>query len=343
MKHDLPAFLVNEKKEPKCSKFYCVAIAGAAVTVAGTAAAVGMQAKQASDQKKAMAAGSAADKHGSRPDLPDFKSHADLPGYDPVRGAWDLAYMQQPANITANSVTKAGINLRERVMPGLKGIMSLAGTNLTALGSGQVAEDEVNNVNQIIAERTGGSYDPSNPSVAGGGRAYSVANFSTGIGRTSQQNVDKFLSSAPNFAQLAGSFAYTPDKAVASAMDLLNSKYNYLLGKAKVQTDIDESVYNSGVNQARAAAGADPQVVGQRNDELAMQALNGQANQAAIKGATSSLQGLVGMFAKTGSTSTLPSYATVGQMGAAAPYAAGYSNISGPGPVTGYVPRAGLT
>jgi hypothetical protein len=315
MKHDLPAFLVNEKKEPKCARFYCVAIAAGVATVAGTAYSLYSSQKQQADAKKAAEAGTDAEKYGSRVELPDYESHVNMPGFDAAGGARDMLGMTPWVNATANRMNRGGIRQRELVMPGLQGIMQQAGINLTAMGRGQVNEDAVNNTNQIIAERTGGTYDPSNPSAAGGGRAYSVANFTTGIGRLSQENIDKSLAAGPAWANLASSFAYTPEKAAKSAMDLLGLKYNYALGQAKVQGDIDESYYNSQVNQARAAAGADPQIVGARNDALAMQALNGQANQSQIKAGTDSLQGLIGMFAKTGTSTPATS--------------AGYSNIQG--------------
>ena len=320
--------------EPAHARCYCVAIAGVAVTAAGAGATMYAQKKQADAQKKALAANDPAAAYGSKMELPDYKSNVQIPTFDASQGASDLLANQPAIAGIAKKYTKQGVNLRNLILPGSSDLLGLASTDLNALGHGQVSQGQVDSANQRIAERTGGTFDPSNPTGYAGANPYTVANFTTGIGKQSQDNVNQFLSTLPGYEQLSQSFAYTPEKAAASAMDMLNARYNYVLGAGKLQQGIDDSTYNSIVNQIKANSTGDPQVIGARNDALTAAALTGITGQGQIKEGIGALQGLVGTFGKTPTGVT--QYNTIGQATSAAPYAAGYTNVSG----MGVVPQA---
>ena len=325
---------------PKHARCYCAVIVGAGVTVAGAAAAA-IQAKKAADaQKKALSANDPAAAYGSKMSLPDFQSNVNLPAFDATSSQKDLLQNAPYAKALAAQYTKQGVNLRNFVLPNASGLLGQASTDLMALGKGQVSQDQLNNANQSIAERTGGTYDPSNPNAFAGANPFTISSFATGIGKTSQDNVNQFLSTLPGYEQLGQSFVYTPEKAAASAMDLLNAKYNYALGAGKLQNDVDTSTYNAIVNQIKANSTGDPQVIGARNDALLSSALTGIQGNAQNKETMGALQGLVGMFAKTGANS-VTQYGTAGQAYAATKPAAtaGYSNVSG----MGWVPKAAPT
>lgn len=285
--------------EPKHARCYCVVTAAGVATVVGgvaTAASAGYSAYQANKASK-MAEGSAKDLYGSKINPTDYENTVNLPAFEALKGSSDYLAMLPQLRQIAGIETKAGINKRNKVMPGSSDIMSQAAANLIALSRGQVAPDVVDSTNRIIAERTGGAFDPTAPDAYAGGSSQAVAEFSRAIGRTSQQNVMDFLSAAPAWEKLADEFAYTPQEVAGTAMDLLKTRLNYELGKAGVDLNIDANRYKAGLNFERTIAAPNPQAVGAQNDMLLRKSIEGISGGAgnyitAINGIVSGLQGI---------------------------------------------------
>lgn len=344
------SLLVNEtiRREPKCARYYCVATAATVATIVGGVAAAGSAAYgayQSSKMGEGIGKGGAGDLYGSRTKPTPYNNTVNMPSFDAVRGSSDYLAMLPALNKIASGVTKSGMDLREKVFPGSQKIMEGASGNLLALSRGQVAPDVVDSTNRIIAERTGGAYDPSAPDSYAGGQAQSVADFSRAIGRTSAENVDRFLSAAPVWEQLADKFAYTPDEALGGAMDILRTRYQYELGKAGIDLQVDQNKYLAAANINQALAAPNPQAVGAQNDALLRQSIQGISGGAgnyltAIQGISSGLSGVASGYSNLGSgLNSAGFYGTQAQAikaGGAGATAAYYGGAGGPKPVGGY-------
>lgn len=294
MKHT--DILVNEIKgryEPRHARCYCAAIAAAAVSVAGTAYGA-----YSSSQSQAKASGAGASAlYGTKIKPVKYQSNVNLPSYDAQAGAGDYLAMLPQLNAISKNVTKGNLKSVSSVLPGNSDILDNASSNLIALSRGQVGQDQIDSINRIIAEQGGGS-------APGGPGSVTQDTFNRNIGTTSQANVNQFLSAAPTWEQLAEQFAYTPQEAATGAMSMLSSRNSYLLGAGELQKGVDEDEYTAKLNEARTKAGADPQAVGQQNDQLLMNAMNnisGNGNYlTSINGAVSGLNAI----SKASSTDT---------------------------------------
>lgn len=299
--------LVNEiepsfRFEPKHSRCYCAAIAGAVATV-GSAAYGAYATSQAGKGVE----GGGSNLYGKKIKPVEYENNASLPSYDAMQGAGDYLHMLPVLNDIAKRTTKQGVKMREIAMPGSKQIMSEAAANLIAMSRGQVRGDVVDVTNQIVAERTGGGRNAGMPESYAGSGDQASTEFARNIGRTSQQNVSEFLSAAPTWEQLADKFAYTPEEAAAGAMEMLRQRNSYSLATAQFQKGIDENMYTASLNEARMAAGADPAAVGARNDALLQQSMAGiQGNGylTSINGVVSGLSSLSTAFKGSGGGAT---------------------------------------
>lgn len=325
-----PEVLVNESRyrgEPKHARCYCVATAAGVATVVGGVASAGASVYGAMKKDGGGGGGSAADMYGSKIKPVQFKSNVDLPSYKSIEGARDYLSMLPMLRGIASRITDADSTLRERVMPGSKQIMSNAATNLIAMSHGQVPADVMNLTNQAVAERTGGGINPGSPESYAASGSQGATDFARMVGRTSQQNVNDFLSVAPTWEQLADKFVYHAEDAAGMAVNLLSARTQYILGAGDLQNKIDENMYTGQVNANRTMAMPNPQVVGARNDQMLQQAVGqlgggqGGGYLTAINGVVSGLQGVVSGYGKIkggiggASTGALPAGASGGVIG----------------------------
>lgn len=264
--------LVNEKKAGPSDKFYCVAVAAGVATVVGGVAAAGTSIYNASQAKKAGQAGggSGKDLYGSNPELPDYHNNVQLPAFNAQMGSRDYKAMLPDLLRISAGATQGGITAREKVFPGGAKLMKNASDVLSQLSAGNVPQDVIDRTQQIVAERGGGAHN-----MIGTGPDQLQTDFARNIGQTSQNQVDRFLSAAPQWEQLADQFAYTPAEAAQDAIQLLSQRYNYALGAGSLQKGIDENQYSAALNSARGASMPNPAVVGARNDALLQQAMQG--------------------------------------------------------------------
>lgn len=297
--------LVNENEprhrgEPRHARCYCVATAAGVATVVGGVASAGASVYGAmKDKGGAGGGGSASDLYGSKIKPVKFKSNVDLPSYHSIEGARDYLTMLPMLRGISQRITDANTVQRERIMPGSKQIMKNAATNLIAMSRGQVAGDVMDVTNQAVAERTGGGMNPGSPDSYAASGSQGATDFARMIGRTSQQNVNDFLSVAPTWEQLADKFVYKAEDAAGMAVNLLQTRAQYILGAGELQNKIDENTYTGQVNYNRTTAMPNPQAVGQRNDQMLQQAVtqlgggSGGGYLTAINGVVGGLQGVL--------------------------------------------------
>lgn len=303
--------LVNEKPsrfrgEPAHARCYCVATAAGVATVVGGVAAAGSSIMSASKSGSGGGApgGSPSDLYGSKIKPVKFVSHVDLPSYDATKGSADYLAMLPQLGQVAKSINRFDTKQRELQMPGSSQIMSNAATNLIAMSRGQVGADVMNLTNQAVAERTGGGFDPSASASYANSGSQAATDFARMIGRTSQQNVNDFLTAAPTWQQLADKFVYKPQDAANTAISLLTARSQYVLGAGELQNKIDENIYNGQVNYNRTVAMPNPQVVGARNDALLQNSVSqlgggqGGGYLTGINGVVGGLQGIISGYGK---------------------------------------------
>lgn len=153
--------------------------------------------------------------------------------YTPSQMGGDLMslypFLQQAANAATANQTKQ----REKIMPGAANQLRQASEVLQSYLGGEVPQDVVDQTNRIVAERTGGGFNP----FTGGGQSQSA--FARSIGQTSLDITNMGLSAAPTWQQLANSFVVSPMEFGQIALGLGNQRYQY----DALNTDINQ--YNT--------------------------------------------------------------------------------------------------
>lgn len=110
---------------------------------------------------------------------------------------------------------------REKIMPGSQEQFRLASNQLQQMLQGEVPQDVVDFTNRTVAQRTGGSFNP----WTGGGRSQPA--FARSIGQLSTDMVQRGLSAAPTWQQLANSFVTPIGEAFQYANALNQTRYRY--------------------------------------------------------------------------------------------------------------------
>jgi hypothetical protein len=172
--------------------------------------------------------------------------------------------------------------LREGIMPGSGQQFVNASRSLNSLISGEVPTDVVDNTNRIVAERTGGGFNP----FTGGGNSQQA--FARSIGTLSTDLMQLGLSAAPAWQALANSFVTNSTDATNAALgfgqqrfryDALNSQidqFNASQRQSAAQFNssggmmAQESNYNAGMNERLYADNAANLRRSQANDTASM-------------------------------------------------------------------------
>lgn len=131
---------------------------------------------------------------------------------------------------------------REKIFPGSKQNFQLAGNVLNDYLQGKVPQDVVNQTSRIVAERSGGSFDP----FTGGGQAQS--DFARSIGKNSLDITNMGLSASPTWQQLAQSFVVNPLQVGQLALQAGQNRYAYDALNSGVALQNAQSGYWSGYN-----------------------------------------------------------------------------------------------
>lgn len=268
--------------EPKHARCYCVAIAGAVATVAGTAATVyntSEKSKAAESAQGQLNSASNTDKYGRRVEPVPYND----------RVATDENYMNYIGeDITdtvqgslpdifdiSNQIDRRAERMRRRVSPDFYGTIRQEGENIAALERGVIPSDVVDSINRVVAQNLGGAVDPSAPN---GGFAISATASDTArrLGLTSLDLMKTGMQLGPNWRTNVDSFLYTPEDAING---IFMPGMNVALGSAALQMKRDEAEYISANNIERSRAGADPAVRGGVNDALTMGAIRSQTTQ----------------------------------------------------------------
>lgn len=274
------------RTEPIWTRCYCVAIVGAGVAVAGTAASVYQSSQAGKGTAAAQGAinSNPAGAYGTRMEEVQYKNNVKLPKYKPQAGADDYFNALPLLTTIGRTSTKVGAGLRD-ILTGGKASenLKLAGADINSELQGRVPQDVVDKTNRIVAERTGAG------AFTAGGNQQSATDFARSIGQTSSGLVEAGLSHAPQWEALVGSFTYTPQQAGQDALSWLRQRNDYVNQQAGLQFQIDQQQYTADLNNAKIRAGGDPQVQGQIADNLKLSTLQAQQS----KNQTDALLGLV--------------------------------------------------
>jgi hypothetical protein len=268
--------------EPKYARCYCVAIAGAAVAVAGTAATVystSQQAKAADSAEAQLNNASSTDKYGRRVEPVPYNDRINSDENYMNSIGEDVTDMYQGSLPDifdiANKVDTQTRNQRNKLSPDFYGTLRQEGKNIAALEKGMIPEDVIASINRVVGENLAGAVDPSAPN---GGFAMSATASDTArrLGLTSLDLMKTGMQLGPNWRTNADSFLYTPEDAIKG---IFQPGMNTALQSANLQLQRDTNEYISDNNIENAAAVADPSVRGGVNDTLQMGAIQAQQTQ----------------------------------------------------------------
>lgn len=296
--------------EPKHARCYCVAIAGAVATVAGTAYTMYNTNQQQKAAEEAQNMGTAEQKYGKKYEAPTYDDRvADSDSYIHQIGKDAMSMVGTSlADVMdyAGKINARGQAMRKKTAPNFYATMNQEGKNILDMEKGVVPTDVVQSINRIVAENLGGA---TNPSAPGGGFAMSATASDTArrLGLTSLDLMKTGMSMGPSWRTNVDSFLYTPEDAIQG---LMFPALNVAQGTAQTQILRDQNEYIAAANAAKAGSMPDPQVTGGRNDALTFGALNAQlgnnqaeAMQGLING-TASLYTAVKPKPTTGTTGT---------------------------------------
>lgn len=255
---------------------YCAATvtAVAAVAAAGTAAyGAYSQSKAQGDAADQAQAALDADKeatYGKKVKLPAWED--DLGDRSYTLGMFDDFQESLPLlyDISRRINTRSN-NERNRTSGGtFKSNLAAQGSNIESMLAGEIPEDVADSINRTIAERFGGSFDPSKPGGFAGGISQTGSALGRSLGLTSLDIMEKGMSFAPEWERLVDSFTYTPGKAIADAGTFLSA--------AQLQLSRDNAEYQAGVNSAIAEGKPVPSIAGSVNDKLRLDTIGSTAD-----------------------------------------------------------------
>lgn len=213
------------------AEFWGAIGAGAAVLSAGVGAA---SAAGAFDRPNSQ---------GGAANYPTYQGQfTPIPGvsYNPSAGADAFKSILPSLTASANKITANDTRQREKILPGSAAAFRQGGINLNSLLQGNIPQDALNRINQIVAERSGGGNNP----FTGGGQA--VGDFARNIGQTSLDLMSRGLSLTPSWLSLANSFITSPLQVAPLAAQMSQQQYAY----DALNTNIDQFNSTGGLQQA---------------------------------------------------------------------------------------------
>ena len=265
--------LVNQRYEPPHVRCYCAAIATAVVGVVGA----GVAAKSAMDQKKAtedaqqQSKDNASAIYGTKVQPVEYKSHVNLPQYDPNLAGEDYGTALPMLSDIAGAVTRRNMKLRDNLTGGMASAnLNQAGVNAYQMQQGNLPTSVVDRVNRLVAQRSGGAFNP-----AGGAGQMASEDFARSIGTTAYDVMTKGMTYAPQWESLVDSFTYKPQQALGDALTMMRARNDY----AKTQMELDQNQYIGQLNYQRTLAGKDPSAAGQFSDQLTLGTLAAKQQQ----------------------------------------------------------------
>lgn len=232
---------------------------------------------------------------GGNAGFPNFSGQFQaIPGvpYDPSAGAQDFASILPSLIGSAGQITAANSRQREKIFPGSGQIFNQASNVLQSYLSGQVPQDVVDQTNRLVAERSGGGFNP----FTGGGQAQ--PDFARSIGQTSLGITNMGLSAAPTWQQLAQSFVTSPLQVFDAAAQMGQQRYAYDALNTNINQFNEQGRYASETGQYNAAR--DQWGAGQYANT--QQALQGQNLANTLAGTASVFGSLAGTYQPSAST-----------------------------------------
>lgn len=257
------------------SRQYCAVTvtAVAAVAAAGTAAygaySQSKAQKEAASQAEAALSNDPAATYGTKVKPPQWKD--DLGDGSYTTGVFDDFQDSLPRiGEISNWINKRGMNMRDKNSGGtFKSNLAKQGSNIESMLRGEIPDDVAGVITRTIAERFGGSFDPSVPGGYAGGISQTGSALARSLGKTSLDIMEKGMSFAPEWERLIDSFTYTPGKAIADAGTFLSA--------AQIQLRRDQNEYEASSNIALAGSKPDPAIAGGVNDQLRLNTIESQA------------------------------------------------------------------
>lgn len=308
------------------------ATVGALAAVASVGVSAYGKHQQAKSQKEAAAMAAQAQKeglYGSKTELGQFN---DSLGPDSITGSmWEGFNDSLPLMFEAtNSMNAQGITQRNKTAGGRQftDVLRKEGSNIESMLKGEIPTDVADSITRTIAERMGGSFNPSVPGGYAGGISQTGSALSRSLGLTSVDIMNKGHGFASDWTKRVDAFTYKPSNAVQDSGAFLSA--------AQLQLQRDKQRYEAETNTAIAESQPDPQVVGSVNDSMRSAALRGQAEANEAR----AMAGLItaGTGAATSIYNANRTQAPTARVLNNVPYGAGASQVSGYNynPATGY-------
>lgn len=243
----------------------------AAVAAVGVSA-YGMQ-QQSKAQKEAAAMAAGADKEGLYGSKTKFGEYDDSLGDGSItEGMWEGFNDSLPLMFEAtNSMNAQGITQRNKTAGGRKftNVLRKEGSNIESMLNGEIPTDVADSITRTIAERMGGTFNPSVPGGYAGGISQTGSALSRSLGLTSVDIMKTGHGFASDWTKRVDAFTYKPSNAVQDSGAFLSA--------AQIQLNRDKQRYEAENNIAIADSQPDPQVVGSVNDNMRGAVLQGQA------------------------------------------------------------------
>lgn len=236
-------------------------MAAATATIAAAGIAAGATVYATNKQSKAAKAAGGSDLYGSKVKVPEYEGVQDqINDADPDIALQKMQDMLPALRKYSRTMTKLKNRTRDDAAPGSSKVMREGMSALSSLLTGAVPTDVRDKIMRTVAEKgTGGS----GPAYGGAG-SNGDFDFNRMLGKVSTDNMKEGLSIAPTWLKLAEDFTFTPEKALASVLGMVNSQFQF----AQLSQKEAENEYSAAMNEARGTAMPDPQVLGAYNDNI---------------------------------------------------------------------------
>lgn len=262
---------------PTHSIWYCAAIATAVagVAAAGTSLYSSYSQGQATKKAQGTVGSNAAGLYGTKVEPVKYKDNVNLPNFNPGSGVDDYSNNLPMLNSIAMRVTDQAQAERDKLTGGQSSAnLRDSGADINSLLHGTVTNAQQDRVGQLVAERSGGAFSPA-------GQAGQIASndYARSIGTTAYNAMQSGLSFAPQWESMVDAFTYKPQQAANDALQALRARNDYTTTAAGIQLQRDQNAYLGAVNYNKTVAGADPQVAGAFNDNLALSSIGAKQDQ----------------------------------------------------------------
>lgn len=204
------------------------------------------------------------------------------------------------------------------------------GANLKGMLQGNIPQDVLEQINRMVAENIGGSFDPTAP---GFGNSAVANNAARNLGLTSMDIMRTGMSMAPAWRQNVDSFIYKPQNVMS---DFISPVGAMTMGANELQMRRDEQEYISANNIERANAMPDPSATGQYRDSLLLGSMQNRANDnmnqallGLVNAGGAAYQGFKTNFSTPSSVPGVSQSAYTASTGAT-PYSPGVSKVGNP-------------